>query len=192
MTPEFKTLLEWTALLLNAVFIILLIRENIWCWLFGIVASIISVALFFDAKLYSETLLYSVYVVLGVYAWINWKKHNVHAALPIVSESGIYHRNMIGIGVVVWFGLGYFFKNYTDSNLPWADACTTSFAFVATYLEAKKVLHHWIYWIFVNLFSIWLYYTKELPVLAMMMFGFAVFSVIGYISWSKRLARQKA
>ncbi len=190
MTDEIKTGLEWLALGLNFVFIVLLIRENIWCWLFGIIASAISVGLFFHSKLYSETLLYSVYVVLGIYAWITWNKNSLKAIMPIQLKRTNYHLVSIVIGLVMWFALGYFFEKYTDSKLPWADAFTTSFAFAATYLEAKKVLHHWIYWIVVNLFSIWLYQARDLPVLAIMMAGFGIFSVAGYIVWKKRFNKQ--
>ena len=138
MSETVSSVLEWVVLSLNVVFLLLLIRENIWCWIFGIVASLISVVLFFEAKLYSETLLYSVYVILGIYAWIHWHTNSKKAPMPIQTKSILYHGQALAIGVLVWFGLGFFFKTYTDSNLPWADACSTSFAFVATYLEAKK------------------------------------------------------
>lgn len=190
MTDALKTGLEWLALGLNFVFIILLIRENIWCWLFGIIASAITVGLVFYSKLYSETLLYSVYVVLGIYAWITWNKNSLKSPMPIQIKRSIYYGISIFIGLVLWLGLGYFFGKYTDSELPWADAFTTAFAFVATYLEAKKVLHHWIYWIIVNLCSIWLYQSRDLPILAMMMVGFAIFSIAGFIIWKKRYSQQ--
>ncbi len=190
MSETMTSVLEWVVLGLNVVFLLLLIRENIWCWIFGIVASLISVVLFFEAKLYSETLLYSVYVVLGIYAWIQWHTNSKKTPMPIQTKSLVFHGKALVICFLVWFGLGFFFKTYTDSNLPWADACSLSFAFVATYLEAKKVLHHWIYWIGVNVFSIWLYHTRSLPVLALMMFGFTIFSVVGYIAWQKRLKLQ--
>ena len=190
MTEQLSTILEWTVLSLNLLFILLLIRENIWCWLFGIVASILSVVLFYEAKLYSETLLYSVYIVLGIYAWINWRSNSMKAPMPIQQVARSYHLISIAIGIATWYALGYFFQNYTDSKLPWADAASTAFAFVATYLEAKKILHHWIYWIGVNIFSIWLYHVRDLPILAFMMAGFGVFSVVGYIVWRKRFQLQ--
>jgi nicotinamide mononucleotide transporter len=192
VTEQLSTILEWLVFGLNLLFILLLIRENIWCWLFGIVASIISVVLFYETKLYSETLLYSVYVVLGVYAWVNWRSNSVKAPMPIQQKEKLYHLMAIAIGLVMWFGLGYFFKTYTDSKLPWADAASTSFAFVATYLEAKKILHHWIYWIAVNIFSVWLYSVRDLPILGYMMAGFGIFSVIGYFVWRRKYLLQPA
>jgi len=179
---------QWVVVALNIVFVLLLIRENIYCWMFGIVASLLSVFLMFDAGLYSETLLYSVYVILGIYAWWAWsRKSTDQSTMPITTTLWKEHLVYISIAVVIWYALGYFFKTYTDSKLPWADAFTTSFAFVATYLEARKNLHHWIYWIILNVFSIWLYEVRGLHIMAFMMFGFAIFSIIGYIIWTRKI-----
>lgn len=96
----------------------------------------------------------------------------------------------LGIGGVVWFMLGYFFKTYTNSSLPWADAFSTSFAFVATYLEARKILESWYYWLVLNLFSIWLYLVRDLPVMSGMMIGFFIFSIVGLLAWKKSYETQ--
>ncbi|MFT5725026.1 MAG: nicotinamide mononucleotide transporter [Bacteroidia bacterium] len=190
MTAELVSVLEWIVFTLNVVFLVLLIRENIWCWVFGIVASALSVSLFYQAQLYSETLLYSVYVVLGLYAWITWHRNSLKQQMPILKKGSQFHLIAIVIGIAVWSLLGFFFMLYTDSKLPWADAFTTAFAFVATYLEAKKILHHWVYWIVVNLFSIWLYQSRDLPILAMMMLMFGIFSVAGLLIWKKQYQDQ--
>ncbi len=191
MTDYLKEILEWTVLGLNVVFLFLIIKEIIWCWPFGILASAISVFLFIDASLFSETLLYSVYVILGVYAWINWHKNSKKTPMPILVKQRKYHLVTIIIGGALWLMLGYFFDTFTSSKLPWADAATTSFAFVATYLEAKKILHHWVYWILVNAFSVWLYHTRELKIMAVMMIGFTIFSIVGYIIWKQRFRNQE-
>ncbi|MBO6518073.1 MAG: nicotinamide mononucleotide transporter [Bacteroidia bacterium] len=179
--------MQWVVIGLNVLFVLFLIKENILGWLFGILASIFSLFLMYDAGLYSETLLYTVYVILGVYAWYSWGQHNsASGKRPIQVQKTPFHISAIAVGGVIWFALGFFFMRYTDSNLPWADAFSTSFAFVATYLEAKKVLHHWLYWIILNLFSIWLYEARDLTIMAWMMAGFTLFSIWGYIDWSRK------
>ena len=71
MALELSTalLVEIAATAANLAFIVLLIRENILCWLFGIVGSLFSVWLFSDARLYSEAVLYFFYAVMGVFLW---------------------------------------------------------------------------------------------------------------------------
>lgn len=184
---------QWLVLALNAAFLILIIKESIWCWVFGVVASAISVLMFASpgVALYSEALLYSVYVVLGLYAWFNWHHQSDRSkSMPVIRISEKEHLMYLGIGGVVWFMLGYFFKTYTNSSLPWADAFSTSFAFVATYLEARKILESWYYWLVLNLFSIWLYLVRDLPVMSGMMIGFFIFSIVGLLAWKKSYETQ--
>lgn len=184
---------EWIILGLNFVFLTLIILENIWCWLFGITASILSVLIFLSPSvaLYSEALLYSTYVVLGIYAWITWNKNKQkNGVVPIIKLPLIRHLPYIAIGAFLTYGLGWFFDTYTESKLPWADAFSTSFAFVATYLEAKKILNSWVYWIILNFFSVWLYRTRNLEVMSYMMIGFALFSIVGLAVWMKSYKKQ--
>ncbi len=183
---------EWIVLGLNLIFLILLIKEDIRCWLFGIIASTLSVLVFLspNVKLYSEALLYSVYVVLGVYAWIHWHKSSETGKMPIQTWSFQAHVKYIGIGIASWVMLALFFGRFTDSEMPWADAFSTAFAFVATYLEARKILRSWVYWIILNGFSIWLYQARDLKVMSFMMVGFALFSVLGLYQWHKSYRNQ--
>ncbi len=43
-------LLEIVAVTLNLTFLVLLIRENFYCWLFGIAGSLLSILLFYNIK----------------------------------------------------------------------------------------------------------------------------------------------
>ena len=185
---------EWVILGLNFVFLILVIREDIRCWLFGIVASTLSVLVFLSpgVKLYSEALLYSVYVILGAYAWIHWHKSSTKGKMYVQTLSWLLHAKYVTIGVTGWVILALFFTNLTDSEMPWADAFSTSFAFVATYLEARKILGSWYYWIILNAFSIWLYQARDLNVMSIMMIGFVAFSILGLYQWSKSYKNQLA
>ena len=63
---------EMLATAANLAFIVLLIREKIACWAFGIAGSLLSVWLFVHVHLYSEALLYSFYAVMGVWGWLRW------------------------------------------------------------------------------------------------------------------------
>lgn len=187
--PVLKSIAQWIVLGLNFVFILGVIREKVWAWPIGIIASAISVWLFIDVKLFSEALLYSVYIVLGFYGWFRWMPGRNSKSRPITEASPKIHLFSILIGLLTWVVLGSFFQRFTDSALPYADAFSTAFAFVATYLESEKYLRHWWYWIVLNAFSIWLYHTRGLDVMALMMLGFTAFSVVGFNSWLKQINR---
>ena len=64
--------LEILGVLLSLVFVVLMMLQNIWCWLFGILGSLLSIVIFIEAKLYSESILYAFYVGVGIYGWVKW------------------------------------------------------------------------------------------------------------------------
>ena len=49
------------------------IKQNIWCWYFGLLQVILYCFIFYTAKLYSDMILHVVYVFLQVFGWYNWK-----------------------------------------------------------------------------------------------------------------------
>ncbi len=179
--------LEWCAVVFNLVYLILLIQRSVWCWPFGIAGSAASIGLFLGGQLYSEALLYSFYVVIGIYGWIQWAQVSDDKQLvqPIRWKL-ISHLVSIALAIALSFGLGYFFISFTDAERPYADAFSTGFAFVASYLEAKQVLFGWIYWIAINGFSIWLYADRGFGLYSLLAIVYAVMSVYGLIKWKRR------
>ncbi|MEX2596081.1 MAG: nicotinamide riboside transporter PnuC [Salibacteraceae bacterium] len=177
-------IIELFSVAFGLLFLVLLIRENIWCWPFGVVSSALSVYLFIDAKLYSEAVLYAFYVVAGIYGWSVWgsgkareyiQRWSVKRSLPFFI-----------IGVIGALGLNWFFSTQTDAANPAVDATTTSFSFVATYLEVHKVLSSWFYWIAVNAISVWLYQSRGLEIYSGLMVLYFFLSIYGWYEWNKR------
>jgi len=184
-------ILEILGVVLNLIFVILLLRQNIWCWAFGIAGSFVSIALFVDAKLYSEAILYSYYVGIGVYGWVRWKGAD-NTGIPVIVWKSVKHLKAILLGVVLSYGLGYYFSHFTDAKSPFIDATSTIFSFIASYLEAQKVLATWLYWVVLNLVSIGLYYSRGLNFYAGFSAVLTVLSVVGFIQWRKDFLQQKS
>tara|TARA_B100000886_G_C20426260_1_gene494191 strand:- start:2524 stop:3042 length:519 start_codon:yes stop_codon:yes gene_type:complete len=168
---------------------VLLISQNILCWWFGIVGSLLSIFLFYHTKLYSEAILYTYYVLMGFYGYYSWSNNKPKNNLTLaVSEKGLsFHLMAIVSSALTAIYLGWYFENYSDANSPYLDALTTIFSFLATYLEAKKILSAWIYWIIINGFTIVLYLTKGLDIYATLFVVYFIMSFIGYFKWKKSL-----
>jgi nicotinamide mononucleotide transporter len=66
------------------------------------------------------------------------------------------------------------------------------FSFVASFMEAYKVLSGWIYWIVLNLATVFLYVSKDLYIYAGYSLVLAVLSVIGYMQWLNSYKEQIA
>ena len=181
------SILEVFATLTGLIYLILLIKENIWCWLFGAISSALSVVLFYQSQLYSEAILYFFYVLAAGYGYFIWSRKTVNAQSIQVRNIVMSAKALvIVVGVLIGILLGYIMKRWTDADLPFIDAQTTSFSFIATFLEAHKVIFGWIIWIMVNGASIALYGYKGLYLYAGLMVVYFVLSIYGWLDWSKK------
>lgn len=181
--------LEIFSVFTSLLFLILLIRQNIWCWLFGIISSITSIYLFYCTKLYSESILYFYYVLIGLYGWKVWAGDNGEKG-NVKTVTTLYHIVILGIGIVFSFLLGFFFKTQTDAERSFADAFSTIFSFIASYLEVHKILSAWYFWMIINLFSVWLYFDRGLVIYSSLMLLYFALSIFGFIQWNKQLKHQ--
>ena len=88
-------LIEILATGANLLYIVLLIREKVACWSFGIIGSLLSIYLFIDARLYSEAFLYLFYAAMGVWGWVAWQDRLRHGGNPVIRWRT--HRHLLAI-----------------------------------------------------------------------------------------------
>lgn len=157
-------------------------REKTIGWLFGIIASLLGIVLFYHTKIYAQALISLYYAAIGVYGWIYWKKaqeRNEH----IHRWEGSMHVKVMAAFVVLSLGCAWLFKTYTDSTNPVLDSFVTLFGLLASLKEARKILSSWLYWGVINLASAVLYAGEELYVYAVLMVVYAAICIPGYLSW---------
>ena len=192
MTGDFPAalLVEILATAANLVFIILLIREKILCWPFGIAGSLLSIYLFVDARLYSEAFLYLFYALMGVWGWVRWHRQLEDNNNPIIRWDNARHLRILLMGSAIALGLGYSAQFFSDAERPLFDAFSTTFSFIATYMEITKVLEAWIYWLVINLASIWLYHDRNLDIYAVLIGIYSFMSLWGFVTWQRAYRKQ--
>jgi nicotinamide mononucleotide transporter len=176
----------------SLLYIILMVRENIACWAFGISSSLLSIYLFIDVRLYSEAVLYGFYAVMGAWGWMRWHKRMEVDHNPVVSWRVDLHLRAIVFGVLLALGLGYVMYNFSDAERPVFNAFTTVFSVFGTFLEINKVLEAWIYWLVINLASVWLYHDRDLDIYAALIGCYSMLSVWGYWRWRQTYQTQHA
>lgn len=179
--------LEILAVILNVAFVVFIGLRRIWGWIPGILGSAISAFLFFNSGLYSEGILYVIYVMFGFYGLMKWQQDSGEGIQILNSR---FHWILIGLATSVGLITGWLMDRFSQAALPVADAMSSAFSLLATWLEARKVLHHWWYWMLINLFSIWLYAQRELYVLAAQMLLFFLLSVWGWFRWKRNFDAQ--
>tara|TARA_B100000767_G_scaffold261262_1_gene272724 strand:+ start:4042 stop:4605 length:564 start_codon:yes stop_codon:yes gene_type:complete len=180
-------ILEIIAVFLSLTFLILLIKENSYCWFFGITGSFVSIFLFYNIGLYAEAILYIYYVIIGIYGYSLWNHKNESKELLINDISPEKHVNYIIIGVFSFLCLGYFLTTFSEANHPYLDAFTTIFSFIASYMEAKKILSGWYYWIMVNGITLGLYLNKELYLYFILTLLYFAISFYGLREWKRKI-----
>ena len=73
--------------------------------------------------------------------------------------------------------------------MPLLDAFTTVFSIIATLMVIKKVLENWLYFIAIDIASIYLYYSRDLNQTAILFLLYSIIAIVGYYNWTKSLAK---
>jgi nicotinamide mononucleotide transporter len=183
---NWQPIIEIAVTAMNVLFLLMLMREMRMAWIWGGLASLLSIALFIDGKLYAEALLYVYYVGIAVYSFNRWKISDV-PAIKIHEWTLSETLYAMALGSLGTFLMGFCFSRFTDASYPYFDAFTTAFSFVATYMEARKIRSAWVWWFVLNLASARLYYLKDLNILAAQMVFFALLCIGGFIQWNRRM-----
>ena len=184
-------LLEWSPLEMAAViaailYLLLAIRENIWCWLFAGISTAIYVYLFVTAQLYMESALNVFYFVMAVYGFAVWYRgHTPEHELPVSVWSVSTHGIAIGVILLASLCSGYLLDTRTDAAFPYIDSLTTWSAIWATFLIARKVLENWWYWLVIDVASIFIYWSRDLQLTALLFVVYVIMIPFGLISWTR-------
>lgn len=175
------------------IYVILAARENIWCWFWGILNALVSIYLFFEIKLYAESVLYLFYFFAGIYGWYAWSfARRVSERHAIVEWSWMQHLIVVVAGVAGALAVYFLLRNYTDAQKPLIDAHTTVFSFIATYMVTRKVLSNWLYWIVIDGVSVGLYASRGLYLYAGLMLLYTILAGYGYREWQKSYRLENA
>ena len=177
---------ELTAVILAIGYLLLAIRQNIWCWLCAAASTSIYIVLFFQAKLYMESLLNIFYLAMAVFGWWVWR--NAAGALSELPVS-VWPRNRHLTAIAIIAGLsmstGYFLDRFTDAAFPYVDSMTTYSAVWATFLVARKVLENWWYWLVIDLVSIFVYWSRDLQLTSVLFAVYVILIPLGIAAWTR-------
>ena len=94
---------------------------------------------------------------------------------------------LISTTIVLTLISGYILSGYTNSDLPWLDAFTTSASIVAMWMLARKILENWLFWIIIDIVSMGMYIYKGLFPTVILFFVYSTVAIIGYYEWRKDL-----
>jgi nicotinamide mononucleotide transporter len=178
--------LEVVATLFGLLSVWYYVKEHVLSWPTGLLNVALSIALFWNGKLYADAALQVVYVVLQFYGWWQWLHGGAQRQRLTITRTSpqlwyiLSLCGAAGTGVIVAV-----LKQWSDSTTPWPDAAITSLSLVAQWMISKKKLENWFVWILVDLISIPLLIYKQLYLYAGLYAIFLVLCIVGLITWRK-------
>jgi nicotinamide mononucleotide transporter len=175
--------LESIAVLFSIIYVILVAKESIWCWAAAIISVSLYIFICYEAKLYAETALQFFYLIMAVAGYFFWKESPDKKQLDIKELSIGNHALILFAGIIFTLILGYVLTIYTQAKLPLLDSFTTIFSIIATFMVIKKILENWLYFIAIDLVSIYLYNTRDLQQTAILFVLYAIIACVGYYNW---------
>jgi nicotinamide mononucleotide transporter len=187
--------LEATGVLFSVVYLVLAIRESLWCWPAAFVSSALTIVVMFGARLYSEAALNVFYAAMAVYGWYQWRyggRTSGARELPIAVWPLQAHALAIGGSLVLGLAVGWLMSRNTEAAFPYLDAFVTVASVVTTYMVARKILENWIYWLVVDSLSLYLYWQRGLDLYVGLFALYLVLAVIGLVRWHRDWRAQTA
>jgi nicotinamide mononucleotide transporter len=184
--------IEIVAAVFGVISVFLSVRQNIWSWPTAIVNVGLYIIVFYESKLYADTGLQVVYVVLNAYGWYHWLYGGKNRTeLPVSRTSARLWLLLVALGATGTALIGTLLYRKTDAALPYIDAATTSTSLVAQWMMTRKLLENWIIWVAVDVVYIGMYIYKSLYVTAVLYLIFLILSAMGYVQWRKSLRERE-
>ncbi|MCG9696440.1 nicotinamide riboside transporter PnuC [Shewanella sp. Isolate11] len=187
---QMSALTAWEAVgvVLAIAYLWLAMKGSVWCWPAALLSTAIYTLLFWEVSLLMESVLNVYYMLMAVYGYWLWTRgRGDDKGVEVISWSLSRHLLLIAICSLASLVVGYFMANYTSASYAYLDAATTCFAVMTTYLVAQKVLENWLYWVVIDLVSIYLYFSKGLMLTAMLFVLYVGMAIGGYVLWRRSM-----
>jgi len=137
------------------------------------------------------------YAGISLYGWYYWLKGGKSARNASGEKAPVQRMpkklipGSIAVTVVIFLIILLILLQFTDSTVPFMDSMTTALSITATWMLAKKMIEHWLIWVFVDLVSAGLYAYKDLWPTVALFLVYTVMAMVGYSEWKKDLSVEK-
>lgn len=182
---------ELIAVLTAAICVWLTIKNKISNWPWGIVSVLFYAYVFWKTRAYANCGLQIFYFLpCCLYGWWYWAKCGPTRNDDLPVRRLTRKQNLIWLGIMfaIVLGIGAPIAHYTQDSYPYADSITTGLSFVGQWMQAKKWLENWWYWIAADvIYAFYLFPALKINVSAVLYFVFLILAIRGAVEW-KRLA----
>lgn len=181
--------LEMAGLVSTVLGIWLTTKRLLICWPITLLADFIYLAVFYQARLYSDALLQVFFVAFTLYGWWHWWRgvqEEGEVRVVALDARGWIAGLMVGaVGAVL---LGWLMVRI-GAALPHLDAALASYSLVASWWGARKHIANWWLWIVVDVIYVGEYLYKDLRATALLYAGLVLLAVLGLRDWKRAAVR---
>lgn len=187
---------ELSGLITGILAVVFLIRQQILTWPFGIAYVLVSFVVFWEARLYGDFLLHVIFLILNIYGWVHWVKGAQNKELPVTKLELKPSLVILGITGLMIFVFGKFliaipslFEGVEPASLPYWDSTTSMLSVTGIWLQARKKIDNWYYWLAVDILATGIYFYKGIYFYAVLYLIYIGMAVAGYLAWKKTLTQ---
>jgi nicotinamide mononucleotide transporter len=184
-----QILLEALVFVFGIISVLCAKKESIWVYPTGLIATIITTYLLYQAKYFGDMTMNAYYTIMSLYGWYKWAAKKEENDLPISTIS----KNEVVIGFVLFLitmVFTYFIYVFFDYKLEipnYIDIFTSGIFFTAMWYMALKKIENWTLWIIGDFIAIPLFAYRGLGMLALQYIIFTILAILALIEWKKIL-----
>lgn len=165
-------------------------KQNILVYPTGLIATTITVYLFYRTNYIGDMVVNFYYSVMSIYGWYMWAKKKDGQKVVQVSRTNLIEK-LTGFGVflftiIVIFAIykvfGYEIK--TDNYI---DIFISGLFFTAMWYMALKKIENWTLWIIGDIIAVPLYGYRGYGILSVEYVVFTILAILAYLEWRKIL-----
>ncbi len=197
--------LEFFGVVSGAVAVWLSAGGNVWSWPIGAASVVLFFFLFYQIQLYPDMFLQVFFLVTNLQGWWRWTHPKpaeaiTHLAgapaelrisrtpprqLALWTGAGLIATGLLGSlasNLHTWFPVVF----SQPGAFPYLDSFTTVMSIAATFLMIEKRIECWYVWLGVDVFLTYMYFVKDVKLVAAEYFIFCFIAAFGAWNWTRR------
>ena len=177
-------MIEWVGVITGIIAVYLLYKNHILTWPVGFINIGCFLWLFWQEKLYGDFAVQIIFLITGIWGWVNWNKKITK--LP---------KTLSNTSIVIWAAITivsiplatFYLKNFTSCTYPIAEAAILTISIGGQCLTGLKKIENWYWWLAADFLMIIVYYKKGLYPTAIYAVIILIIGIFGLLSWRKML-----
>ena len=165
-------------------------KEHIGVYPTGLLATTITVYLFWTDRLIGDMLMNAYYSIMSIYGWWQWSRMKAGKRLVRISRMSV-KQYYIAFGLILLtMLLTYIVYTFFNVTLDWTnyiDIFTSGLFFTAMWLMAIKKIENWTLWIIADIITVPLYAYRSWGMLSLQYLIFTYMAVMAYREWKTSL-----